>query len=89
MRGWEEGFAKVQPQVHFENELYGTASAVGALYTGKGELAVMGREIWPMETEAFTDVKGYPPTSVDIVTGSVDIRNKEFALTFVVNKKIR
>jgi phosphate transport system substrate-binding protein len=87
MRGWEEGFAKVQPQVHFENELYGTASAVGALYTGKGELAVMGREIWPMETEAFTDVKGYPPTNVDIVTGSVDIRNKEFALTFVVNAK--
>ncbi len=87
MRAWEEGFAKVQPNVHFENELYGTASAVGALYTDKGELAVMGREIWPMETEAFTDVKGYPPTSVDIVTGSVDIRNKEFALTFVVNAK--
>jgi phosphate transport system substrate-binding protein len=58
---------------------------MGALYTGKGELAVMGREIWPMEEEAFKDVKGYAPTSVDIVTGSVDIRNKEFALTFVVN----
>ena len=82
---WEEGFRKLQPDAHFEDKLYGTASAMGSLYTGTGELAVMGREIWPAEREAFEDVKGYAPQGVDVVTGSVDIRNKEFALTFVVN----
>jgi len=86
VRGWEEGFRKVQPGVQFDNELHGTASAIGALYTDTGDVAVMGREIWPVEIEAFRDVKGYAPTGVDIVTGSVDIRNKDFALTFVVNK---
>ena len=86
MHKWEDGFRKLQPDVNFEDKLFGTASAMGALYTGTGELAVMGREIWPAEREAFADVKGYPPASVDVVTGSVDIRNKEFALTFVVNQ---
>ncbi|HZQ42320.1 MAG TPA: substrate-binding domain-containing protein [Acidobacteriaceae bacterium] len=86
VRKWEAGFEKLQPGVHFEDKLYGTASALGSLYTGTGDIAVMGREIWPAEKEAFLDVKGYPPVGVDVVTGSVDIRNKEFALTFVVNR---
>lgn len=86
VRQWEEGFTKAQPDVHFDNELKGTASAMGALYTGKGDLAVMGREIWPVEVEAFHDVTGHDATGINVVTGSVDIRNKDFALTFVVNK---
>jgi len=86
VRKWETGFEKVQPGVHFEDKLYGTASALGSLYTGTGDIAVMGREIWPAEKEAFLDVKGYSPVGVELVTGSVDVRNKEFALTFVVNR---
>lgn len=83
---WEDGFRKTHPEVQFENELHGTASAIGALYTGVGDIAVMGREIWPVEVEAFTDMKGYAPTGVDVVTGSLDIRNKDFALVVFVNK---
>ena len=86
VKKWEEGFEKLQPRVQFDNELHGTASAMGSLYTGSGDLAVMGRQIWPAEKEAFQDVKGYLPLGVDVVTGSVDIRNKDFALTFVVNR---
>lgn len=86
VRKWETGFEKLQPGVHFEDKLYGTASALGSLYTDTGDIAVMGREIWPAEKEAFVDVKGYGPIGVNVVTGSLDIRNKEFALTFVVNR---
>jgi phosphate transport system substrate-binding protein len=86
VKRWENGFEQLQPSVGFDNELHGTASAMGSLYTGTGDLAVMGREIWPAEREAFQDVKGYAPVGVDVVTGSVDVRNKDFALTFVVNK---
>jgi phosphate transport system substrate-binding protein len=86
---WEAGFRKTHPEVQFDNELHGTASAIGALYTGTGEIAIMGREIWPVEVEAFKDIHGYPPLGIDIVTGSLDIRNKDFALIVFVNRSNR
>lgn len=84
---WEDGFRKLHPDVQFDNELHGTASAIGSLYTGTGDIAIMGREIWPVEVEAFTDVHHYPPLGIDIVTGSLDLRNKDFALAIFVNDK--
>src|SRR6266478_6156489 len=41
VRSWEEGFRKYHPGVQFENRMYGTASAMGALYAGAGDLAIM------------------------------------------------
>jgi len=86
VKKWEDGFQKLQPDVHFDNELHGTASAIGALYTDTGDIAIMGREIWPVEVEAFEEVFHHPPTSIDVVTGSLDIRNKDFALVVFVHK---
>jgi phosphate transport system substrate-binding protein len=83
---WEAGFRKTHPEVQFDNELHGTASAMGSLYTGTGDIAILGREIWPVEVEAFEDVHHYPPLGVDVVTGSLDIRNKDFALVVFVNR---
>jgi phosphate transport system substrate-binding protein len=83
---WEEGFRKTHPDIQFDNELHGTASAIGSLYTGTGDIAIMGREIWPVELEAFEDVHHYPPLGIDVVTGSLDIRNKDFALVVFVNR---
>jgi phosphate transport system substrate-binding protein len=85
-RAWEDGFRRHQPQVRFENRLHGTASAIGALYTGTGDLALMGREIWPMEVAAFKEVFHYPPTGVDVVTGSFDVRNRGYAIVVFVHK---
>jgi len=84
---WEAGFRMVHPEVQFDNELHGTASAIGSLYTGTGDIAIMGREIWPLEVDAFEDVHHYPPLGIDIVTGSLDIRNKDFALVVFINRK--
>lgn len=83
---WEQGFARHHPDVRFENRLHGTASAIGALYTGAGDLALMGREIWPMEVAAFREVKGYAPTGVDVVTGSFKTRNRGYAIVVFVHK---
>ena len=85
-RAWEEGFAKFHPGIKFENRLHGTASAIGALYTGTGDLALMGREIWPPEIAAFKEVRGYAPTGVDVLTGSVDVRNRGYAIAIFVHK---
>jgi phosphate transport system substrate-binding protein len=86
VKSWEEGFEKYQPGVKFEYDMYGTASAMGALYTGKGDIAILGQEIYPFETVAFQQVKHYPPLSIEIATGSVDVRNFDFAIGVFVNK---
>lgn len=83
---WERGFQQYEPGVRFENHLVGTAAAIGALYTGRGDLALMGREIWPPEIAAFREVFGYPPTGVDVVTGSLDVRNRDYALVVFVHR---
>lgn len=83
---WERGFRRFEPDVRFDNHLVGTAAAIGALYTGRGDLALMGREIWPPEIAAFEEVFGYPPTGLDVVTGSFDVRNRDYALVVFVHK---
>jgi len=83
---WEEGFRKHQPGIRFDHRLYGTASAIGALYTGTGDLALMGREIWPPEIAAFKEVRGYEPTGIEVMTGSFDVRNKGYAIVVFVHK---
>ncbi len=86
VRAWERDFRRYQPGVRFENHLVGTAAAIGSLYTGRGDLALMGREIWPPEIRAFREVFGYPPTGVDVVTGSLDVRNRDYALVVFVHR---
>lgn len=86
VRAWERGFNRFQPAVRFDNHLIGTAAAIGALYTGRGDLALMGREIWPPEIAAFKEVLGYPPTGVEVVTGSLDVRNRDYALVVFVHR---
>ena len=55
---WEEGFRKHHPNVRFENEMFGTANAIAGLYLETADVAVMGREIIPMESIAFRRVFG-------------------------------
>ena len=87
VRAWESGFRRFEPRVRFENHLVGTAAAIGSLYTGRGDLALMGREIWPPEIAAFKEVYGYAPTGLDVVTGSLDVRNRDYALVVFVNRE--
>ena len=86
VRSWEEGFARYQPDVKFEYKMYGTASSIGALYAGAGDIAIRGEEIHPFEVEAFERVLHYPPLGVEIATGSLDIRNMDFAFVVFVHK---
>jgi phosphate transport system substrate-binding protein len=86
VKAWEEGFQKFQPGVKFEYDMYGTASAMGALYAGKGDIAILGQEIYPFEVTAFEQAKHYPPLGIEIATGSVDVRNFDFAIGVFVNK---
>lgn len=86
MKSWAEGFAKYQPDVKLENHLYGTASAIGALYVGAADIALLGEEISPAAAAAFTRVKHYPPLGIDVATGSLDTQYFDYAHVVFVNK---
>lgn len=83
---WKAGFARFHPNCRIEEELYGTSSAIPALWLGIGDLAVLGEEILPEAVETFEQVKHYPPFGIDIATGSVDVRNFDYAQMFFVHR---
>ena len=86
MKTWEDGFRRFQPGIRFEDSLRGTASAVAGLYSGRADLALLGRDIWPSEIEAFSSVYGHDPASVQVATGSFDIPKATYALAIFVHK---
>jgi phosphate transport system substrate-binding protein len=86
MDAWIAGFAKYQPDVKFENHMYGTASAIGALYSGAGDIAILGEEISPATATAFEREKHYPPTCIQIATGSLDVNYFDYAHMVFVRK---
>ena len=83
---WAEGFRAYQPDVKLAEYTYGTSSAIPALALGAGDLAILGEEILPEAVDTFERVKGYKPYGVMIATGSVDVRNFDYAQMFFVHK---
>lgn len=86
VRRWTAEFSRHQPDVLFENRMYGTASAIAALLTGAGEIALLGEEISPASATAFRRAKGYPPTEIQISPGSVDVNFFDYAHMIFVHR---
>lgn len=82
---YEEGFRSFQPGVHFEESLKSTVTAVGEVASGRAEIGLVGREVWPEEVRAFTKAKGHPPLAIEAATGSYDVPKATFALMIFVN----
>ncbi len=85
-RRWAADFARYQPGVRLVNQMYGTASAIGALYTGAGDIAILGEELDPAAARAFVKVKHHPPFGVEIATGSLNVRYFDYAHVIFVNR---
>jgi len=83
---WMDEFHQFHPQVEFEYRMYGTASAVGAVYTGVGEIAILGEEISPAAARAFERARGYPHTDITIATGSLDVNFFDYAHMIFVHR---
>ncbi len=86
VRRWARLFHRYQPHVRIVNRMYGTASAIGALYTGAGNLAILGEEISPAARRAFERERGYPPTRIEIATGSLETNYFDYAHMVFVNR---
>jgi phosphate transport system substrate-binding protein len=83
---WIRLFQRRQPDVSFEYLMYGTASAVGALYTDAGDIALLGEEISPAAARAFLRARGYAHTDIAVATGSVDVNFYDYAHMIFVHK---
>ena len=83
---WEKRFQQFHPGVTLQQDMKGTSSAIPSLFTGAGDIAILGEELDPAAADAFTRVKGYPPFVVEIATGSLDVRNFDYAQQFFVHK---
>jgi phosphate transport system substrate-binding protein len=81
---YERGFADQQPAVHFDDRLTSTLAAVGDVASGRAEIGLLGREIWPSETQAFEARRGHAPSVIEIATGSYDVPKATFALMIFV-----
>jgi len=86
LRLWEGGFRRYQPDVRFDERMKGTISAMGGLYAGAADLALLGREIWPEETLAYRQVTGSAPTGIQAALGSFDVPTKADALMIFVRR---
>ncbi|HEX3843027.1 MAG TPA: hypothetical protein VHV80_01595 [Steroidobacteraceae bacterium] len=86
VRRWDRDFHRHQPHVTIVNDMYGTASAVGALYTGAGDLAILGEEVSPAAERAFARERHYAPTILEIATGNVDVNYYDYAHMVFVNR---
>lgn len=84
---WEDGFRRYQPNVRFENTYLGTANAIAGLYLKTADLALMGREIIPMEDIAYRRVYPSSPLEIGVATASFNVPLETFAFAIFVNRR--
>ncbi len=86
LKRWITRFHELQPGVSFENRMYGTASAIGALSLGAGDIALLGEEISPAAALEFRRARGYAPTEFQVATGSLDVNYFDYAHMIFVHR---
>ena len=84
---WESAFQALHPEVRFHNEFHGAAAVMAGLYNGVGDLAFMGREIWPVETMAYQWVYQQQPFGVMVATAGLRAPGQLFTPVILVNSK--
>ena len=86
LREWETEFVKYQPEIHFEDHLTSTAHGIPALVFDVADMALLGREIAPLENLAFRRMFRYDPLQIAIATGSFDTQYEAYAIGVFVNR---
>ena len=84
---WESAYRKLHPEIRFENQFHGAAAVMAGLYNGVADFALMGREIWPVETMAYQWVYQRQPFGVVVATAGLQAPGQLFTPVVVVNAK--
>jgi phosphate transport system substrate-binding protein len=83
---WEEHFSRYHPEVEFETQLMGTDTAMPGLYTGKADIALLGRQSKTTENDGFLHTLQYRPLQLRLMTGSLEEPGKSYAPVLFVHK---
>ena len=86
VKDWETGFRRHHPGVRFETTLRGDSTAIGGLYTGAADIALMERAPIAIELDAYQPIFRHDPFEVTVATGSVDVRGHNPALVVFVHR---
>ena len=81
---WAAGFRQLHPEVRIETHLTGSDTGMAALYTGRADLALLGREPTASEIQAYEWIHLHRPAEVEIATGSLDRPGRSPALVIFV-----
>lgn len=82
---WARDFERANPGVHVELMMRGSDVAMAELYTGRADIALMGRDASEPEAKAFEWIFLYPPSRVELMAGSVDQPGRAPALAIIVH----
>jgi phosphate transport system substrate-binding protein len=84
---WEREYDKSHPEVRFDNQLHGAAAVMAGLYNGVADVALMGREIWPVDTMAYQWVYQQQPFGVIVATAGLHAPGQLFSPVVIVNAR--
>jgi phosphate transport system substrate-binding protein len=84
---WEAAYETIHPEVHFDNHLNSPATVMAGLYDGVADLALMGRELWPVETMAYHWVYQQQPFGVVVLTAGLNAPDQSFTPVVIVNSR--
>jgi phosphate transport system substrate-binding protein len=84
---WESAYQQSHPEIRFENNLHSPAAVMAGLYDGVADFALMGREIWPVETMAYHWVYQQQPFGVIVSTAGLNAPGQSFTPVVLVNAK--
>ena len=84
--GWTKIYRKQYPRLSLTLDLRASGAGAPGLVSGKGDLAPVGREMFPAEQKAFVDKFGYKPLEIKVATGSVGSLGKTASSVILVDK---
>ena len=83
---WADAFQRLHPGVRVETHLTGSDTGIAALYTGKADVALLGRSPTLIEIQAFEWIHHAKPMQVEVLTGSLDRPGRSPALVVLVHR---
>jgi phosphate transport system substrate-binding protein len=84
--GWMKIYRKQYPRLSLTMDMRASGAGAPGLVSGKGDLAPVGREMFPAERKSFVDKFGYEPLEIKVATGSVGSLGKTATSVILVDR---
>ncbi len=84
-QAWARAYRATHPDISFEIKMLGNGTAMPALYLGRTDIALFGRDLIVTDNDGFAHVLKYNPLRVELGTGSLDAPGKATALALFVH----